>query len=405
MAKGRGKARGKTPRAGAKSKRKSSVSPALEWVLLIALLLGAGAAIYRSWELARPRPRFIPRPPSLAESTLAHLKDLPRLKSLRQEKLAEEPRGGRTVPTASLSLETEAEIILAEQALEDFWKSQTPPLQVDVAYPEDVSGGSVLLIANSAGAPVLAIRLYQREAPPGAVVPRPHPAWAPAPAHQARIAIVIDDLGNSPGPAEKLAALREPVTLAIIPFAPFAQAAQRAATRAGKEIILHMPMQPQDYPQQEPGTGALLLKMSPAEIGHALIAALQEVPEAVCINNHMGSAFTDNPAAMAELMRVLKSRGLCFLDSRTSPHSAGLDQALEFGVPHAKRDVFLDNDRTPFAIRRRLLELTRLASTHGSAIGIGHPYPETIEVLQETLPRLKNLGYQIVPLSELAVGP
>jgi hypothetical protein len=99
---------------------------------------------------------------------------------------------------------------------------------------------------------------------------------------------------------------------------------------------------------------------------------------------------------------VLKSRGLCFLDSRTSPHSAGLEQAAQFGVPYAKRDVFLDNDRTPFAIRRRLLELTHLARAHGSAIGIGHPYPETIAVLEETLPKLKSLGYQIVPLSKLA---
>jgi hypothetical protein len=402
MAKGRGKARGKPRRAGGKSKRRSSVSPALQWALLIVLLLGAGVALYRSWEQVRPRLRLFPQPLNLTEATLARLKQLPRLKSLQPERVAREPRGGLVIPFASLSFDNETELILAEQAIEDFWKSQTPPLQVDVAYPEDAAGGAALLIANAAGAPVLAIRLYQREVPPETLLPKPHPALPAAATVHARIAIVIDDLGNSPGPAQQLAALPVPVTLAIIPFTPFAAAAEQAASRAGKEIILHMPMEPQDYPQQEPGPGALLLRMSPAEIGNALLAALQEVPEAQCLNNHMGSAFTEDPAAMATVMRVLKSRGLCFLDSRTSPHSAGLEQAAQFGVPYAKRDVFLDNDRTPFAIRRRLLELTHLARAHGSAIGIGHPYPETIAVLEETLPKLKSLGYQIVPLSKLA---
>ena len=405
MTKGRGKTRAKPKRTRPKPKRPSSISPALQWVVLIVLLLAAGFVLYQRWEELRPQRVPPPQPLSLAERTLAHLKTLPRLQTLQPGPLTHEPRGNFLLDIVSVTFTTEAEVIRAEQALEDFWKSQTPPLQVDVAYPEDASAGSVLLIANSAGAPVLAVRIYLQEVPPEATPPQNHPALPAQPRDHARIAIIVDDLGNSPGPAEKLAALRAPVTMAIIPFTPFAAAAAKAGARSGKEIILHMPMEPQGYPQQSPGPGALLLGMSPAQIENTLAAALAEVPEARCLNNHMGSAFTEDAAAMATVMRVLKGRGLCFLDSRTSPHSAGLEQAAQAGVPHAKRDVFLDNDRAPFAIRRRLLELTRLAHAHGSAIGIGHPYPETIQVLEETLPKLKNLGYEIVPLSKLAVGP
>jgi hypothetical protein len=406
MAKGRAKprAKSKTGRAKPKAKRRSFFSLAVRVGLGLILLLGAALAGYQTWGPFELWPRPAPVPPdaqTLLHQTISQLKRLPRLPSLRIEKTEPIERAGLVFYSADFSFETETEIILAEQALEDFWKSQIPALEVDAAYPEEAAKGATLLMANRGGSPLLAVRLFLREVPAEPV----RPAEPLLPENHGRLAIVIDDLGNNREAAQQLADLPAAITLAVIPFTPYAEEAERLALRAGKEVVLHMPMEPQDYPHTDPGPGALLSAMSDADLERALLSALQEVPHAVCVNNHMGSALTEDPAAMAAVMQTLKARGLCFLDSRTSAHSLAQDQAEQAGVPAARRDVFLDNDRRPYAIRRRLLELSRLAHRHGRAVGIGHPYPETIQVLAETLPHLQKLGYEVVPLSQLANGP
>jgi polysaccharide deacetylase 2 family uncharacterized protein YibQ len=119
----------------------------------------------------------------------------------------------------------------------------------------------------------------------------------------------------------------------------------------------------------------------------------------VGINNHMGSKFTSDAHSMTPVMEELRARGLVFLDSRTSPSSAGIRLAVAYGVPHAARDVFLDDDQAPTAIAKQLARLEQVARQQGSAIAIGHPHDATIAALRAWLPQVAGKGLALVPVS------
>ena len=216
-----------------------------------------------------------------------------------------------------------------------------------------------------------------------------------------RIAIVIDDMGWELPIAQDLFALKQPLSFAVLPQAPYHAKVAEAAHQHQRELLLHLPMEPHGYPKVNPGPHALLSTMSPEQLVAALQAALQALPQVIGVNNHMGSSLTENPEAMRVVMQELKQRQLFFLDSRTSAASKAYQIAREVGIPTARRHVFLDNDVEPARIAAQLHRLAEMASQQGDAIGIGHPYPETLRALEETLPRLSQAGVQIVPISRL----
>jgi polysaccharide deacetylase 2 family uncharacterized protein YibQ len=218
------------------------------------------------------------------------------------------------------------------------------------------------------------------------------------------VSIVIDDLGNNPREDRRALALRAPVAAAILPHTASSQALADEARRAGKEVLLHLPMDPEGNPVLDTGTeagpGRLETHMSAPEIAAMLLYDLQTVPHAVGVNNHMGSRLTQNTAAMNALMQALRQRGnLFFLDSRTSPHSVAARIAVELDVPTLERDVFLDSERGDEAVRHALSRLDRLLLVRGHAIAIGHPYPETLAALERWLPAAAARGIRVVPLS------
>jgi uncharacterized protein len=215
-----------------------------------------------------------------------------------------------------------------------------------------------------------------------------------------RVAIIIDDLGNHHDLDLSLIKLDLPLSLAILPSAPFTDVVVQEATRRGREIILHQPMEPKDYPCVKPGPGALLLSMNEREIREMLDKNLRQVFGARGINNHMGSSFTENREKISLVLRELKRRGLFFIDSRTTKGTVGLDQAKKMGLPAAQRTVFLDNNPDPVAISNQINHLIRVARQSGTAIGIGHPYCQTIEILAQQQNRLRR-EVDIVPVSEL----
>jgi hypothetical protein len=129
-------------------------------------------------------------------------------------------------------------------------------------------------------------------------------------------------------------------------------------------------------------------------------AALEQVPGAVGLNNHMGSRATADWATMQAVMDAAATAGLFFVDSRTTADSVALDVARDAGVPALARDVFLDAEGGP-GVAVQLDELARLALGQGRAVAIGHPRPETIAALKEGLPRLRAKGVAIVPVTEL----
>lgn len=232
-------------------------------------------------------------------------------------------------------------------------------------------------------------------------VPRARSPVAAAHLGSARIAIVVDDLGNDEGAVRRLARLGQPVAGAVLPGLPGSAPAARALAQAGKEVILHLPMEPHGYPQVRPGPGVVVREQSESEIAEIFSRDLASVPGAVGVNNHMGSAATADARVMRAVLRAVASHGLFFLDSRTTDATVAGDLARELGVPSASREVFLDRVATEPAVRAALEELLRRARREGAAVGVGHPYPATLAVLEEELPKLAAKGIEVVKLSQV----
>ena len=223
------------------------------------------------------------------------------------------------------------------------------------------------------------------------------PVFAQPPA---RIAIIIDDLGNNRMLGLQAVALPGALTYSILPQLPYSERLAHAAHAAGKEVMLHLPMQSSDG--RPLGPGALRLGMTREDFGYTVRAALATVPYAAGVNNHMGSLLTRHPAAMHWLMEDLSCYNrLYFVDSRTDVRTVARQSARDAGLPNAQRDVFLDNEQDASYVRQQLTGLIARARRHGSAIGIGHPHPQTLEVLAEVLPQLAAEGIELVPVSRL----
>jgi uncharacterized protein len=215
------------------------------------------------------------------------------------------------------------------------------------------------------------------------------------------VAIIVDDMGSSLQDVNALMAMKLPLTFSIIPGLAKVKDVAEAAHAKGFQVMVHMPMEPQGYPQQRMEMNGLLVSQSNAEIEKRLQAYLQAVPHAIGANNHMGSRFTEDRAKMATVLGVLKGKGLFFIDSRTTPHSVGYSLAREMGLETAARNVFLDNVQDVDAIRGQLEELAGLARKKGTAIGICHPHKTTILALIATMPQLHKEGINFVYVSEL----
>jgi polysaccharide deacetylase 2 family uncharacterized protein YibQ len=219
-------------------------------------------------------------------------------------------------------------------------------------------------------------------------------------ADRVQIAIIIDDLGNNLELAEEALALPGAVTYSILPQRPFSRQIARRAHATGREVMLHLPMQSGD--NRELGLGGLHLAMDREEFTRQVHASLGAVPHVVGVNNHMGSLLTREPAAMRWLMQDLSCSGeLYFVDSRTDVRTVARKLAREAGLANAQRDVFLDHDPDSEAVRSQLHRLIARAQHRGSAIAIGHPYPQTLAVLAEELPRLAEQGIDLVAVSQL----
>jgi uncharacterized protein len=259
--------------------------------------------------------------------------------------------------------------------------------------------------APAAPAPVAAAPAqpaYRQEpAPPAAARPAAmRRSVAARPAGRARIAIVIDDVGNNLRDLDPLLQIPGPMTFAVLPELRASAEAARRAHAAGKEVIVHMPMEP--LGDENPGLGAILVAQSDAEIRERLERALAQIPQAGGINNHMGSRAEADPRVMAVVMETLKARGLFFLDSRTTAETVAPAAALAAGVPLLERTVFLDNVPETAEVEASLREGLASALERGSAVFIGHAQSAaTREVLARMLPQLDSAAFERVPLAGL----
>ncbi len=229
--------------------------------------------------------------------------------------------------------------------------------------------------------------------------PKPSEPRLPPPDKRPQIVIIIDDLGYDRALAAKFLSIEGPLTYAVLPHSPHCNEIANAAKRKGSEVMLHLPMEPDEYPETDPGPGALLSVMTPDERIAVLESNLDSVPFISGVNNHMGSKMSANSEHMNQVLSIVKKRGLYYIDSLTTRNSKSRSSARLFQVPFAQRDVFLDHAPEPAAIRIQLNQLVRIAELHGQAIGIAHPYETTYEVLSEMLPVLRE-KVKMIPASE-----
>ena len=216
-----------------------------------------------------------------------------------------------------------------------------------------------------------------------------------------KMAIVIDDLGGENKISQELLRWDLPITFSILPFAPYSKTLAEEAYRKGKEVILHLPMEPHGYPQIKPGKGVLLEEMDEARFLRQLSEDIEAVPHIKGVSNHMGSRLMEDPEKMRIVFSELKRRGLFFLDSRTTPQTIGLEVARSVGLKAMERNLFIDHSSDEEDIKQKLERLIQFSLSTGKAIGIGHPHPTTLKSIKEMIPKMKEKGIEIVPLSSV----
>jgi len=219
-----------------------------------------------------------------------------------------------------------------------------------------------------------------------------------------KLAIVIDDFGYSNSEVIKgYFQVSEKLTLSVIPGHRYSRWVASEGKKFNKEIIIHMPMEPE---RQEYSIGEeqymIRQTMRSFEVEQRISAAMMELPEAVGMNNHMGSLATADAEVMAMVVKSLKEKGLFFIDSFTSPRSVAYEVAKVQGLPSACRSVFLDNNKDKAEIQAQFEKAIEVAVRRGSAIAIGHVYVETLEVLEHLIETGKFSGISLCYASEIA---
>ena len=215
-----------------------------------------------------------------------------------------------------------------------------------------------------------------------------------------KMAIIIDDVGYDLNIIKEFIKLEGPLTFAILPQAPYKDYAASAALAQHFEIMLHLPMEPKEYPRVNPGPGALLSTMDPNQLIAQLTKDIAEIPNICGVNNHMGSRMTGSSGQMRQIFTILKKRRLFFIDSRTSSATICRSSAKLLKLPFAQRDVFIDHVLKPQFIRHQMKILIQRAQKNGHAVGIAHPHKVTINILRQILPEIKK-EVQLVPASKV----
>ncbi|MCH7517994.1 MAG: divergent polysaccharide deacetylase family protein [Candidatus Dadabacteria bacterium] len=221
---------------------------------------------------------------------------------------------------------------------------------------------------------------------------------------KSKIVIIVDDLGQTKKPIDQLLKIPASITFAVLPNLPYSSYAAEEADKRGRDVILHMPMEPKEssgYTAADAGDSTLLVGLPKDVILSKLNKSLSSVPHVKGVNNHMGSKFMENRELTELILRDLKSKGLMFVDSKTSSESKGYETALKLGMKTAQRDIFLDNSsKNSQYVKDQLKKLVNISKKRGFAIGICHPYPGTVKALSEMIPEIKN-EVEVVSISNI----
>jgi polysaccharide deacetylase 2 family uncharacterized protein YibQ len=217
-----------------------------------------------------------------------------------------------------------------------------------------------------------------------------------------KVAIIVDDMGYSLKAINDICALERPLTISILPYTPLAKEIARIAHQNKLEVMLHLPLESVSSQQGNHIEGIILSQMAEEEILKIVEANLDQIPYVTGVNNHMGSKITASENLMSVVLKPLKKRNLFFIDSRTTSRSKAYDVAQRLGIPSAYRHVFLDGENREDYIKRKMIELFRLAQRRGQAIGICHPTERTLRVLRKNFYLVEKYNIEPVFASQLA---
>ncbi|MBS3819216.1 divergent polysaccharide deacetylase family protein [bacterium] len=219
---------------------------------------------------------------------------------------------------------------------------------------------------------------------------------------QNKVSLIMDDMGYSLKAIYDICALKVPITVSILPYSPVAQETAHIAHQNNLEVILHLPLEAINARENDNHMkGIIHSQMKPQEIIRTVDSCLQQLPYIKGVNNHMGSKITPNPSFMRTILERLKGKNLYFIDSMTTGDSVAYRMAQSMDISSAYRQVFLDTQKDKDSIKEKLLELFRLAQKRGKAVGICHPFEETLRVLKENLPLTKRYGIKPVFASQI----
>jgi hypothetical protein len=224
----------------------------------------------------------------------------------------------------------------------------------------------------------------------------------PLPPAGKTLVFVIDDAGYSLSELEPFLALAFPLTIAVLPRLPESAESARRILEAGKELILHQPMEA--IGGSDPGPGAVILSTGPKEAERIVSENLDSVPGALGLNNHMGSAVTRNEGLMRAILELAKRRGIYYLDSLTAPDTATAGVAFRENMRYWERSVFLDNSPDRASILRSVDEGKKKAEIGRPAVMIGHIWSsELAATLTELYPLLAEEGFSLSTISRLMI--
>ena len=223
----------------------------------------------------------------------------------------------------------------------------------------------------------------------------------PPPLLKGKIGIIIDDFGyRNDEVSDGFLELDAYLTYAVIPGHEYSTSFGEKAIKAGYEVIVHMPMENtgKTYGEEE---FVLKTEMDNETIQRRVNTAFNQIPTAIGMNNHQGSSASADQRVMSSVARIMKERNLFFVDSRTTVETIAETTMEVFGVPTARRNVFLDNDDDEEKITEQFMKLVKKSEELGSAIGIGHVKPKTLKVLKKHIPELQKKGFKFEFVSKM----
>ncbi len=271
----------------------------------------------------------------------------------------------------------------------DFYNGQ-PVTRFDIGFKDVLDKDTVTIITDR-----IYITAKKSLAPDSSVLPNDQQGIK-----RAKMAIVIDDFGYSKEPIELFAAIDRPVTFSVLPARPFSHIAAIDALRAGKEVMLHLPMEPLDRKAQSEKV-TIETDMTAAEIRKIVTQHINAVPGIKGINNHQGSRATGDERVMREVLKIIKEKDYFFVDSHTHSSTVAFDIAQIMKVRTGINEVFLDNQADVEHIKRKIEQGIQLALEQQTVIVIGHARATTAEAIVQMIPRLDEAGVELVYASEI----